>query len=100
MINAKTVRCKLPDVATYERAKKGKVYPKGCTLLQVSATKGQLVYLHEDQTVDSKYCVIEPDRDRVLVPASAGVIPGFCLRCRAVQTCPRIRGGDPSVIHL
>lgn len=65
MINAKTVKCKLPDVATYERAKKDKIYPKGCTLLQVSATKGQLVYLHEDQAVDSRYCVIEPDRDRV-----------------------------------
>lgn len=65
MINAKTVSCKLPDVATYERAKKGKIYPTGCTCLQVSASKGQLVYLHNDQMVDAKYCVIQPDTDRL-----------------------------------
>lgn len=65
MIKAKTIKCKLPDVATYERSKKGKVYPKGCTLLQVSATKGQLIYLYKDQTVESKYCVINPDRNIV-----------------------------------
>lgn len=56
----------LPQVATWERAKKNKVYPAGCSLLQVSATKGQLVYLHEAQTVDSKYCVIMPDTSKIL----------------------------------
>lgn len=56
---------RLSDVAVWERAKKNKVYPAGCTLLQVSASKGETVYLNEPSKVDSKYCVITPDVQRI-----------------------------------
>lgn len=51
----------LSDIASWERSKKGKIYPKGSTLLQVSASKGELIYLEENQTVKpSMYAVITP----------------------------------------
>lgn len=58
-------RYRLPDLAKWERAKKGKEYPAGCTLLQVSASRGQLVYMDQPGQVDSKYCVIQPDPAKV-----------------------------------
>lgn len=48
------------DVATFERSKSGKVYPKGSILIQVSATRGQLCYMEYDAPVDSKYGVFQP----------------------------------------
>ena len=48
------------DVADFERSKKGKEYDEGSVLIQVSASKGQLVYLDRKQTVDSKYGVFLP----------------------------------------
>lgn len=40
---------KLEDVAEYARAKQGKLYPAGTTTLQISATRGILVfYLNQD----------------------------------------------------
>lgn len=61
----KMIEKSLPELATWERSRKHKIYPAGCTCLQVSATKGQMIYLDHDQTVDAKYCVIDPDRDQV-----------------------------------
>lgn len=52
-------------VIGWERAKKGKIYPAGSICLQVSATRGQLVYLDSAQEVDSRYAVIAPERNRV-----------------------------------
>ena len=52
---------KLPEVATIERAKKGKIYPKNSTLIQVSATQGNVEYLKEDSEVDGKFAVITPN---------------------------------------
>lgn len=49
---------KLKEVATIERPKQGKNYEEGCSLVQVSATKGQVVYHHGGE-VDSKYAVIK-----------------------------------------
>lgn len=49
---------KLKDLATIERAKSGKVYEKGCILIQVSATKGQ-VYYHSGGEVKSQYAVVK-----------------------------------------
>lgn len=46
------------EIADLERAKKNKIYSKGDILIQMSATKGQVFYLEEDKTVDSKYAVI------------------------------------------
>lgn len=34
----------LSEIATVERAKKGKLYPKHSTIIQISATKGQIEY--------------------------------------------------------
>lgn len=33
-------KIKIKDICTWERSKKGKVYPAGCWCVQVSATKG------------------------------------------------------------
>lgn len=57
-------KVRLLEVADIEfRAKKGKIYPKGAILAQISASRGQLVYLREDSEVGSKYAVILPKAD-------------------------------------
>lgn len=50
----------LLDVCTVERAKPGKLYKAGSTILQISATKGQVIYLAEDMEVEPKYAVCTP----------------------------------------
>lgn len=52
---------KLTEVAQIERAKKGKTYPAGCTLIALSATKGDVEYLEEAGEVETRYAVIIPD---------------------------------------
>jgi hypothetical protein len=42
------------------RPKKNKMYPEGCICLQVSASKGEVLYLDTSQQVDAKYVVIQP----------------------------------------
>lgn len=59
---------RLLDVATIERAKAGKTYPAGSTIVQVSATEGQARYLAEPSEVEGKYAVIEPTDRRVYPP--------------------------------
>lgn len=56
-------RCELKDVATWERAKAGKIYPAGCSTLRISATKGQIGYLDQPQEVEPKDVVIKPNQD-------------------------------------
>lgn len=51
---------KLGDVAEWERAKKGFVYPAGCTIIQISATKGQVHYLTSKSEVGPQYVVVLP----------------------------------------
>lgn len=51
---------KLLDIATVERSKKGKIYKAGSSLIQLSATRGQMEYMNEDGKVDAKYGVIIP----------------------------------------
>ena len=58
LLNQKEVN--LTDVAKIERSKKGKIYPAGCTLIQVSATRGQLELMQEEGIVDNKFAVIIP----------------------------------------
>lgn len=53
-------RVKLGDVADFERAKPGKVYPGGCSTIQISATRGQIGFLPHPQTVKAKDVVIQP----------------------------------------
>ena len=54
--NYKTVR--LSDIADIERAKRGKVYPVGCTLIELSATSERIRYLEAEEEVDARYAVI------------------------------------------
>lgn len=50
----------LEDVAEFERAKRGKIYPKGTSTFQISATRGQIGYLEKPGEVESKYVAIFP----------------------------------------
>ena len=64
MINIKNYKqLKLEDVAKYERVKDGKMYPKGSTLVRVSATTGEVEYLEKEGRVDRKYAVIIPNKE-------------------------------------
>lgn len=49
----------ITEIAQFERANKSKTYSKGATLIQVSATKGDVLQLEEDGIVESKYVVVE-----------------------------------------
>jgi len=49
-------------IATLERSKKNEIY-SNCILLQLSASKGQLIFVKEPQTVESKYGVIKATVD-------------------------------------
>ncbi|HEL2734603.1 TPA: restriction endonuclease subunit S [Streptococcus suis] len=54
----------ITELASIERSS-GKVYPAGCTLIQVSATKGQVLYHAEEAEIPSHYAVFLPN-DKVL----------------------------------
>ena len=50
----------LLDIVNIERAQKSKKYQEGNIIIQVSASKGQILYLKEPQYVESKYVVLKP----------------------------------------
>jgi restriction endonuclease S subunit len=52
------------ELATIERSS-GKIYPAGCTLIQVSATNGQVLYHVEEAEIPAKYAVVTAN-DKVL----------------------------------
>ena len=54
----------ITELANIERSS-GKVYPAGCTLIQVSATRGQVLYHVEEAEVPAKYAVVTAN-DKVL----------------------------------
>ena len=54
----------ITELATIERSS-GKIYPAGCTLIQVSATRGQVLYHVEEAEIPAKYAVITAN-DKVL----------------------------------
>lgn len=58
------ISCKLTDIASVERTKKGHVYPAGTIYIQVSACKrnseNAWMILMEDSTLEDKYAVILP----------------------------------------
>ena len=58
----KTVNIK--ELANIERSS-GKVYPAGCTLIQVNATRGQVLYHAEEAEIPIKYAVVTAN-DKVL----------------------------------
>ena len=51
----------LSELATVERAQANKIYQDGCTLIQISATRGQAIYLEKAKTVESQYAVVAPN---------------------------------------
>jgi hypothetical protein len=51
---------KLEDVAEFERARQGHIYPRGASTIQISATRGQVDFLFVDREVHSKEVVIIP----------------------------------------
>lgn len=52
-------KVKLLDIASIERAT-NKEYCSGVTIVQVSATRGQVEYVNEAKTIESKYVVLKP----------------------------------------
>lgn len=56
----------LKEVAQIERAQKGKIYPAGCTLIALSAAKGDVEYLEEAGEVETRFAVVIPDSRIVL----------------------------------
>ena len=54
----------ITELANIERSS-GKVYPAGCTLIQVSATRGQVLYHVEEAEVPAKYAVVTAN-DKIL----------------------------------
>ena len=54
----------ITELANIERSS-GKIYPAGCTLIQVSATNGQVLYHVEEAEIPAKYAVVTAN-DKVL----------------------------------
>ena len=54
----------ITELAKIERSS-GKTYPAGCTLIQISATRGQVLYHVEEAEIPSHYAVFLPN-DKVL----------------------------------
>ncbi|TYG33276.1 hypothetical protein FW755_12645 [Lonepinella koalarum] len=52
---------KLTDVADIEsRPSKNKIYPVGTIIIQVSATRGQILFLHQASEIGEQYAIIRP----------------------------------------
>lgn len=52
-------KVKLLDIASIERAT-NKEYSSGVTIVQISATRGQVEYVNEPKMIESKYVVLKP----------------------------------------
>ena len=52
---------KLKEIAEIERAQEQVIYRKGCSTIQISATKGEIGFLDFDSFVSSKNVVIIPN---------------------------------------
>ena len=61
-------RLTIGDIATVERSKKNKIYPKGSIIIQISASRGQTGLLTSSGRVADRYAVVE---------VVAGIDPGF-----------------------
>ena len=51
----------ITELANIERSS-GKVYPAGCTLIQVSATRGQVLYHAGEAEIPAKYAVVTANK--------------------------------------
>lgn len=58
---------KLTDIATIERAIKGKIYPAGTPMIALSASieadKGGITFLVKDGEIESRYAAIMPSEE-------------------------------------
>ena len=53
------------DIATFERAKKGKIYEAGTVYIQCSATDGKVRFLTENKELEAKYGVFIPKNKNI-----------------------------------
>lgn len=53
----------LKDISRYERARKGRLYPKGSILIQLSASDGETDILAKVGQAELKYAVVMPKKD-------------------------------------
>lgn len=77
-------RKKITEIAEVERAQNERVYPAGCTLIALSATKPEPEYTTEARKIDSRYAVIIPQKihPEYLFEAVKWELPEFLHRHR------------------
>lgn len=77
-------RKKITEVAEVERAVKGKIYPAGCTLIALSATKPEPEYAPDSGEIDTRYAVIMPQKiePEYLFEAVKWALPEFLYKHR------------------
>lgn len=77
-------RKKITEIAEVERAVKGKIYPAGCTLIALSATKPEPEYKHAGGEIDTRYAVIIPEKiePEYLFEAVKWALPEFLYKHR------------------
>ena len=59
-------KVKLLDLVDIERVKKNKIYDKGNIIIQVSASRGQILYLNHDTTVGNQYIVLTCKDNKII----------------------------------
>lgn len=83
-------RYKLTEIATIERPKKGKIYPKGTVYIQVSATDGQVGILGKAAEVENKNVVVTPE---------ISILPMY-FKIAIEQAMPEFRTRYQSTINI
>lgn len=63
--HAKKERVPILEIATFERAKKGKIYEAGTVYIQCSATDGKVRFLTENKELEAKYGVFVPKNKNI-----------------------------------
>lgn len=58
-------KVKLLDLVDIERVKKDKIYYIGNIIIQVSASKGQILYLYNDDVLETKYVILIPKTKKI-----------------------------------
>lgn len=63
--HARKERIPIFEIATFERAKKGKIYEAGTVYIQCSATDGKVRFLTENKELEAKYGVFIPKNKNI-----------------------------------
>ena len=58
-------KVKLLDLVDIERVKKNKIYDKGNIIIQVSASRGQIFYLNNDDVLETKFVILIPKTNKI-----------------------------------